>query len=225
MNSTLPKSVIIVAGGSGTRMGSETPKQFLLLAGKPVLMHTIQKFYGFDTGIQIVLVLPFQHIETWNRLCSEYRFLLPHQIAAGGKERFSSVKNGLDLIESNGFVAIHDGVRPLVTEKVIASCFEAAAIHGGAIPVIKPAESLRQLKGTISSPVEREKFRLVQTPQVFKVELIKKAYKKDFEKQFTDDATVFEAAGYRVKLIEGNPENIKITWPADMVMAESLISK
>lgn len=217
--------MIIVAGGSGSRMGSETPKQFLLLAGKPVLMHTVQIFHSFDAGIQIVLVLPFQHIETWNRLCSEYRFLLPHQIAAGGKQRFNSVKNGLDLIEHNGFVAIHDGVRPLVTEKVIASCFEAAAIHGGAIPVIKPGESLRRVEGKISSPVGREKFRLVQTPQVFKVELIKKAYKKDFEKQFTDDATVFEAAGYQVKLVEGNPENIKITRPADLIMAESLISQ
>ncbi len=212
-----------MAGGSGTRMGADIPKQFLNIAGKPVLMHTLEKFLSFDASIQIVLVLPFQHIETWNRLCGEHRFIIPHRLAMGGNERFISVKNGLVKISDHGLTAIHDGVRPLVSEQVIGNCFRAAAECGGAIPVISPGESLRKLEGDISIPVDRKMYRLVQTPQVFKTSFIKKAYDREYESRFTDDATVFEAAGYTVRMVEGNPENIKITHPQDLMLANYLL--
>lgn len=217
------KAVIIVAGGSGKRMESDVPKQFLPLAGKPVLMHTILRFYHFDPQIRIVVVLPFQHIETWNRLCSEQRFMIAHQIVAGGNERFFSVKNGLQLIDDESIVAIHDGVRPLVSHEVIGKSFHYAAFYWGAIPVILPSESLRKTLDLSSEPVNRAHYRLVQTPQTFRADLIKKAYNKTYNPLFTDDATVFEASGYSVHLFEGNVENIKITNPFDMKIAETCL--
>lgn len=223
MDKASKNAVVIVAGGSGKRMVSETPKQFIKLAGKPVLMHTINKFYHFDSKIKIVLVLPFDHIETWNRLCSEHRFTIAHEIVAGGDERFCSVKNGLGKIGDASLVAIHDGVRPLVSENVIAATFEAAQIYGGAIPVISPSESIRNKVGDKSTPVDRNQFVLVQTPQVFKSELIKKAYELPYQEKFTDDATVFEAAGHTIHLVDGNAENIKITRPADLIFAEAIL--
>lgn len=219
------KAVIIVAGGSGKRMGTEIPKQFLPIAGKPMLMHTIQRFFNYDPLIFIVVVLPFGHIETWNRLCSEHRFLIAHQIVAGGEERFFSVKNGLTLIPDNFLVAIHDGVRPLVNNEVINRSFDAASLYGGAIPVVSPPESIRKIDHQGSLPVNRHEYRLVQTPQTFKADLLKKAYKKPFDSRFTDDATVFESAGYMVHLFEGNEENIKITRPIDLEVANTLLKK
>ena len=181
------------------------------------------KFYNYDPNIFIVLVLPFDHIETWNRLCSDYRFTLAHQIVPGGDERYFSVKQGLERINANCLVAIHDGVRPLVSEKVIANTYQAAATHGGAIPVISPNESIRKKDGDISIPVNREQFVIVQTPQIFKAELLKKAYEIPYQERFTDDATVFEAGGHNVNLVEGNIENIKITRPADVMFAEGVL--
>lgn len=210
---------MVVAGGSGKRMGTEIPKQFITIAGKPLLMHTVQRFYDYDPHIFIVVVLPFGHIETWNRLCSEYRFLIAHQLIAGGEERFFSVKNGLTLIPENCLVAIHDGVRPLVSSEVIKRSFNLAARYGGAIPVISPAESLRKIISGGSLPVNRVEYRLIQTPQTFKADLLKKAYDKPFDPRFTDDATVFESAGYKVHLFVGNEENIKITRPFDLDLA------
>jgi len=223
MEKIIAKSVIIVAGGSGSRMTTETPKQFLLLTGRPVLMHTIQKFYNCFPDIRIVLVLPFGHIELWNRLISEHRFLIPHQIIAGGKERFFSVKNGLKMINDEGLVAIHDGVRPLVSDEVIKKSFQMAQAYGGAIPVIPPAESLRKVENDNTYPANREHFRLVQTPQTFNTALLKKAYEQAWEAKFTDDATVFEADNNKVHLFDGNRENIKITWPADIHFAEAMM--
>ena len=223
MKKTMEKAVIIVAGGTGKRMGSETPKQFLEIAGKPVVMHTVEVFYRYDKTIRLVVVLPARHIETWKRLCTKHRFSVPHETVPGGRERFFSVKKGLERIDPECLVAVHDGVRPLVSIRVIDSGFEAAEIHGSAIPVIVPAESVRWKDGDDSKPVERDRIVLVQTPQVFDSALLKKAYEIPFRPSFTDDASVFEAAGHSVHLIDGNAENIKITRPADLKFAESIV--
>ena len=221
----MKKNVIIVAGGVGLRMNTEIPKQFLPIAGKPLLMHTILRFFHFDGKMQIIVVLPFDHIETWNRLCSEHRFLVPHRVITGGSQRFYSVKNGLAYVAPDELVAIHDGVRPLVSEELILRSFETAAVFGSAIPVIKPAESLRKVEDSKSHPIDRDRFRLVQTPQTFKSSLIIEAYNQPFKNEFTDDASVYEASGYQVQLIEGSPENIKITRPADLRFAEAWLSE
>jgi len=224
MNDLSQKAVIIVAGGSGKRMGGNIPKQFVEICGKPVLMHTMFRFFSFDPEIFIVLVLPFGHIDTWNQLCSKYRFIIPHQIVAGGTERYDSVKNGLKKIDDNRLVAIHDGVRPLVSIETIGKSFELAAEFGSAIPVVPLKESIREIGADISKPVDRTKFRLVQTPQTFKSSLIKQAYQKPLDPAFTDDASVFEAAGNAVHLFEGNTENIKITTSLDLQLAAALLS-
>ena len=225
MEKSKQKSVVIVAGGKGSRMNSEMPKQFLLVAGKPILMQTILRFYNCFRNIQIVVVLPFDQIEAWNRIISGHRFIIPHQITPGGKERFHSVKNGLSMIDDEGLVAIHDGVRPLVAESVIKESFRIAARAGGAIPVVKPTESIRKITSEGSTPVVRDDYRLVQTPQTFDAGLLKKAYEQPWEPRFTDDATVFEADGNKVELFEGNRENIKITDPFDLKIAENTILK
>ena len=217
------KAVIIVAGGSGKRMGGDVPKQFLQLSGKPVLMHTMYRFFSFDPKIYIVLVLPFEHIETWNLLCSQHRFLIPHQVVAGGAERYDSVKNGLKIIDDAWLVAIHDGVRPLVSNSTISKSFELAAEFGNAIPSTPVKESLREVVDGQNRPVDRRNFFLIQTPQTFKGDLIKKAYQKPYNPLFTDDASVFEAAGNEVRLFEGNIENIKITTSSDLMIAAALI--
>lgn len=219
----MKNAVVIVAGGSGRRMDSEIPKQFIEIAGKPVLMHTINKFYDFDSRIYVVLVLPFDHIETWNRLCSEYRLTIAHEIVPGGEERYFSVKNGLGKIDDNYLVAIHDGVRPLVSDKIIETTFRAAGTFGGSAPVVLPSESIRKKEVGASVSVDRNQFVLVQTPQVFKSDLIKKAYEIPYHKKFTDDATVFEAAGNTIHLVDGNTENIKITRQADLIFAEAIL--
>lgn len=219
----MQKTVIVVAGGLGKRMNSETPKQFLLVAGKPLLIHTLLKFYHFDQKMKIVLVLPHEYIDTWNILCSQHRFFIPHQIEPGGSARFFSVKNGLKQVDKNGLVAIHDGVRPLVPFQLIQSGFEAAARFGSAIPVIRPSESLRKIDNANSYPVDRDQYRLIQTPQIFNAALIAEAYELPWQPQFTDDATVFEANGNEVHLIEGAPENIKITLHSDLLFAEALL--
>lgn len=217
------KNVIIVAGGKGTRMKSDIPKQFLMLGNKPVLMHTIENFYISDPQINILVVIPSAYHQYWEELCSSLKFEIPHQLIAGGEERFYSVKNGLDQVPENGLVAIHDGVRPLASPALINRCFETAAKHGSAIPVTGVSESLRQITSMHSIPVDRSQYRLVQTPQVFDTRLIKKGYSLPYHHAFTDDATVFEAAIGPVTLTEGEKSNIKITCPEDLVIAEALI--
>lgn len=216
--------VIIVAGGSGTRMGLETPKQFLKLVGKPILMRTIQKFYDFNSAIKIIVVLPQTQIEYWKQLVNEYAFFVEHKIIVGGETRFHSVKNGLNSISENeGIVAIHDGVRPLVSMQTIKNCFLTTIQFGNATPAINLQDSLRLISGENSKSVPRSEYKLVQTPQCFTIEIIKKAFKQEYKSTFTDDASVFEADGGKINLVEGNAENIKITTPFDMLLAESYI--
>lgn len=215
---------IIVAGGSGNRMNSNLPKQFMLLNNKPVLMHTIEKFHQFDASMQLIVVLPEKQFETWENLCNKYEFTIQHQLVAGGKERFESVKNGLDLIPENGIVFIHDGVRPLVSIETIQCCLNMTTEMGNAIPVLPVVESLRQIKFGHSRMADRKHFATIQTPQVFKTAEIKAAYALGFDPAFTDDSSVLERTGATIHLVEGNRENIKITHPIDLKIAEALIS-
>jgi len=218
------KYIIIVAGGKGMRMGTEIPKQFLILTEKPVLMHTIEAFYDYDSTIKIVLVLPEEQQDYWKELCRKFDFKINHQIVFGGETRFHSVKNGLDVItEKNVLIGIHDGVRPLVSRKVIDCCFNQANENGVGFPVIPVMETLRKKTGAGSSTVNRSDYCLVQTPQVFHSEIIKKAYQQEFSTAFTDDVSVVEALHeYPVFEVEGARENIKITTPVDLIIAEKL---
>jgi 2-C-methyl-D-erythritol 4-phosphate cytidylyltransferase len=205
-------------------MGSATPKQFLLLQHRPLLMHTIERFHSIDSSCNITLVLPEQHIILWKELTTSHRFSVPHKIIAGGEERFHSVKNGLDSLPVAGLVAIHDGVRPLVSRQTIERCFAEAELSGAAIPVIEPPESVRMVTVRGSMPLNRSNIRLIQTPQVFSLAVVKKAYQCDYSSEFTDDATVVERAGYPVSLVEGNAENIKITTPAHLIYAGAVMA-
>jgi 2-C-methyl-D-erythritol 4-phosphate cytidylyltransferase len=216
--------VVIVAGGSGKRMGMDTPKQFLELAGRPVLMHTIERFRKFSETIEIITVLPENQLRYWTDLQKKYSFDVPHTLVKGGSKRFISVRNGLEFVNTPGLVAIHDGVRPLVRIETIQRCFEMAEKYGNAIPVISPADSLRFEDEESSIPVNRMKVKQVQTPQVFDATKIKLAYLQDFDPTFTDDATVLEKTGEKIHLVEGNRENIKITNPEDLFIAQTLLS-
>jgi 2-C-methyl-D-erythritol 4-phosphate cytidylyltransferase len=215
--------VVIVAGGSGKRMGTETPKQFLELAGRPVLMHTIERFKSFSDNIEIITVLPENQLRYWLDLQKKHSFSILHTLVKGGINRFHSVRNGLEFVKSPGLVAIHDGVRPFVSIDTIKRCFETAEKLGNAIPAISPTESLRILTDQGSAPVSRFIVKQIQTPQVFGAALIKKAYLQDYDKDFTDDATVLEKTGEKINLIEGNRENIKITNPEDLVISGALL--
>jgi 2-C-methyl-D-erythritol 4-phosphate cytidylyltransferase len=222
--SGISKAVIIVAGGSGKRMGAAIPKQFLQLAGKPVLQHTIEAFFQFDNNINIILVLPEDHISHWKALCLKHQFELPHQIAIGGNERFHSVKNGLQLLNGELLVGVHDGVRPLVSAEAISRCYLVANQNGAAIPCVPVSDTLRKITGAQSQWVNRAEYVRVQTPQCFRTELLIAAYNQEFSKDFTDDASVVEKTGQVISLVEGNEENIKITGPADLVIAEALLA-
>lgn len=219
----MKKIALIVAGGSGSRMHSPLPKQFMELNGKPLLMHTFQAFANFDSSFEFVLVLPEKEVDTWKNLCKKFGFSIKHSIVKGGKTRFHSVKNGLKLIGGEGIVFIHDGVRPLVSVKTIENCFQTALAYGNALPVILPTESVRKVSVGKSEAVDRTRYYLVQTPQTFQVPLIKRAYEQKYSKKFTDDASVLENTGASIHLVEGNRENIKITWPADLIMAAALL--
>ena len=220
----MKKYVIVVAGGKGLRMGGEIPKQFIPVKGKPVLMRTLETFYACDPNIELIVVLPVEQRSYWEHLCAEYGFTLSHRIAAGGETRFHSVKNGLALVEEDGVVGVHDGVRPFVSAEVIANCYAQAATLQAVVPVTDVVETVRHLlpEGG-SETVSRNDYKLVQTPQVFTVELLKRAYAQDYKPFFTDDASVVEALGQPVHLVSGNRENIKLTTPFDLKVAESLI--
>jgi len=217
------KYVIIVAGGSGNRMDVSIPKQFIPIAEKPILMHTIFAFHDYLPQIKIVLVLPKIHISSWNKLCDEYNFSIQHEIIEGGKTRFHSVKNGLALIPKDCIVAIHDGARPLVSKSSISNCFNTAEKFGNAIPVIPINESVREIDKNLNKFVDRKNLRIVQTPQCFKSSIIKKAYEQDYNERFNDDASVAESAGEKIHLVDGNSENIKITYPSDIKIANALL--
>jgi len=226
--------VIIVAGGKGLRMGSDIPKQFLPIGGKPVLMRTIDRFREYSEELQIILVLPKAQQEYWRQLCQEYDFPLPsigeagkghYLLADGGETRFHSVQNGLALIpdDAEGVVGVHDGVRPFPSIDVIRNCYETACEKKAVIPVIPVVETVRHLEGEGSVTVPRDDYRLVQTPQCFDIQLLKAANRQPYSDGFTDDASVVEAFGYHITLVEGNRENIKITTPYDLKIAEVLI--
>lgn len=222
----MERYAILVAGGKGLRMGGDIPKQFLPIGGKPVLMHTIEVFRQAYPDIHIVLVLPAPQQDYWLKLCRDYDFTVPVQIADGGETRFHSVSNGLKLIpdDADGLVGVHDGVRPFVAIETIRRCYEEAMDKGAVVPVISVVETLRQLrKDGASVTVPRDEYKLVQTPQTFRISLLKEAYQQSFVPSFTDDASVVEALGKPVYLVEGNRENIKITTPADIRFVNGLL--
>lgn len=217
--------IIVVAGGKGLRMGGDIPKQFLPVNGRPVLMRTLERFREYDEDINIILVLPKAQQDYWSKLCSEYDFHIPHKIADGGATRFHSVQNGLKLIPdtAQGIVGVHDGVRPFVSTDVIRHCYEAARVHKAVIPVTPVVETLRHINADGSGDnVLRSDYRLVQTPQTFDIQLLKQANKQQYRESFTDDASVVEGIGQKVTMVEGNRENIKITTPFDLIIAEAL---
>ena len=219
----MKKIALIIAGGIGKRMKTSIPKQFVQLNGKPLLMHTFQAFYNYDPQIEFILVLPEYQVKHWALLCKEYQFDINYQLALGGETRYHSVKNGLDLISGEGIVFIHDGVRPLVSRNTIESCFSRALEKGNALPVVQVTESIREVVGERNISVDRSKYFLVQTPQTFKISAIKKAYAWKNSALFTDDASVLESTGEEIFLVEGNRENIKITYPEDILIANILL--
>ena len=220
--------VIIVAGGKGLRMGSDIPKQFLPIGGKPVLMRTLERFREYSPTLQIILVLPKAQQDYWQKLCKEYAFDINYQLADGGETRFHSVQNGLAKIpdDAEGVVGVHDGVRPFPSIEVIRNCYETARTAKAVIPVIPIVETVRQIFSNglqDSRTVSRDDYRLVQTPQTFDIQLLKAANQQPYNDGFTDDASVVESYGHAITLVEGNRENIKITTPYDMKIAEVLI--
>ena len=216
--------VIIVAGGKGLRMGSDIPKQFLPIGGKPVLMRTMMRFREALPEVNIILVLPKTQQDYWQELCRQYEFSLPYQLAEGGQTRFHSVQNGLALVPDNavGVVGVHDGVRPFPSIDVIHNCYETARTKKAVIPVIPVVETVRKICNSTSVTVPRDEYRLVQTPQCFDIQLLKAANRQPYNDGFTDDASVVEAFGFDITLVEGNRENIKITTPYDLKIAEVL---
>lgn len=217
-------SIIIVAGGKGSRMGSNTPKQFLILKSEPVLMHTIRAFYNWDNNCELILVLPTDQQACWQDLCAKYRFKIPVIITTGGETRFHSVKNGLSKTTGET-IGIHDGVRPLVSEKTINKCFTVAQKKGTAVPCIPINDSIRIVKDNSNQLIDRSKCFRIQTPQVFKRGVLLKSYKQEYSTEFTDDASVVEKAGENIQLVDGNEENIKITRPTDLEIVELFLSK
>ena len=217
--------IIIVAGGKGLRMGSDIPKQFLPVGGKPVLMRTLERFREYAEDLQIILVLPKAQQDYWHDLCQKYDFKIKYWLADGGETRFHSVQNGLAKIpdDAEGVVGVHDGVRPFPSIDVIRNCYETARTAKAVIPVIPVVETVRHLQGNTSETVPRNDYRLVQTPQTFDIQLLKAANKQPYNDGFTDDASVVEAFGFNITLVEGNRENIKITTPYDLKIAEVLI--
>lgn len=219
--------VIIVAGGRGTRMGSDIPKQFLPVGGKPLLMRTIERFHDYDPALHVIVVLPRDQHDYWRQLCAKHHFTVAHDIADGGASRFQSSKNGLALIpqDAEGVVAFHDGVRPFVSVETLTRCFDMAREEYTAVPVMPVTDTLRHVDDRTGSSftVNRKLFRAVQTPQVFDISLARQAFDQPERDSFTDDASVVESLGVRVNTVEGNRENIKITTPFDLKVAEVMV--
>ena len=220
----LTEYALIVAGGKGTRIKSKIPKQFIELRGKPVLLHTIEAFFRYSEKIKVILVLPADDFETWQALVKKHNFNRPVILQEGGDSRFQSVKKGLEKIEGDGLVAIHDGVRPLVSEDIIGASFRLAAVHQSAVAAVRLKDSIRITDQDNTKAMDRSKFRLIQTPQTFHVPLIKKAYEMKEDESLTDDASVAEHAGHTISLFEGSYRNIKITTEEDLIIAEALLA-
>lgn len=221
----MTKYAIIVAGGIGSRFGTTIPKQFVLLGGKPLLMHSIRAFYEYDSRIRIVVALPSEYIPLWNDLCKQYKFPIRHSITEGGKNRFESVSNALHSIkEAEGLVAIHDGARPLISKTTIQNGFDTAERCGTAIPVIPVTDSIRQLDRQGSHHINRDTLVAVQTPQIFQIGILKDAYSTAYSPLFTDDASVVEYRGVPITLYNGSTDNLKITHPNDLKIAELIFA-
>jgi 2-C-methyl-D-erythritol 4-phosphate cytidylyltransferase len=216
-------AVIIVAGGIGRRMGSHIPKQFLLLKGLPVILHSVKPFIEFDPKINVIIVLPKEHISTWQAVCKKFHFHVEHKIVVGGETRYQSVKNGLQIVNNSDFIAVHDSVRPLITKEFVNNCFESAFKNGNAIPCVDIDETVREIHLKGNKQLDRSVIKLIQTPQVFKTKELKEAYKLPFLQKFTDDASVVEAAGVKINLINGLKQNIKITTEIDLKIAECFL--
>ncbi len=219
----MKKYAIIVAGGTGTRMQGDVPKQFMLLNGKLIIQYSMEAFYAFDPSIQIIIVVHPDFTAQWQQLCLEYKIAIQHKVVEGGKTRFDSVKNGLEFIDDDGLVAVHDAARPNIDADFIAYNFSEAEIYGSAVPGIVLNDTIRMINGDSTQQLDRTFLRAIQTPQVFKVSELKRAYKQPFQPIFTDDASVLEAAGFLLHLTEGRPGNIKITNPSDIALAEVLL--
>jgi 2-C-methyl-D-erythritol 4-phosphate cytidylyltransferase len=221
----LKKNAIIVAGGTGNRMQSETPKQFLFINEKALLWYSLKAFFDAISKINIIVVLPEEYKNYWDKLCHDYQIDIPHKIVNGGNLRFDSVKNALELLPDNGLVAIHDAARPLIDKNLIINSFETAAKFGNAVPAIQINESIRIIENSSNKSFNRNVLRIIQTPQCFDLSLLKKAYTIEYKKIFTDDASVLEYQGIDIHLIEGSRNNIKITYPEDLKIAEYLLMK
>ncbi len=216
------KYFLVVAGGIGSRMNAETPKQFLPINGRPVILHTLQRLIEADSDTKLILVLPENQMDYWDTVSNKMGFIFPAKLVIGGENRFQSVKNGLDTISGDGVVAIHDGVRPFFRSELIQEGFESAAKDGAAIPVIDMRSSVISMADDKIEPADRSQLKSVQTPQFFKLKLIKKAYEQEHDMLFTDDASVAAAAGIPLQLLEGNAENLKITTPFDLELAQKI---
>jgi 2-C-methyl-D-erythritol 4-phosphate cytidylyltransferase len=215
-------SIIITAGGIGKRMGSEIPKQFIEICGKPILLHTLELFYHFDSSMELFITLPEDWKSYWNELLEKHDCKIPHQVISGGEERYHSIQNALEFC-SGKYIAVHDGVRPLVSASTLKNCFEALECHAAVVPVLGIKESIRQIENGSSHAVNRSEFKLIHTPQCFHASVLKEAYKQAFHERITDDASLVEEKGLAIHLVEGNEENIKITTPNDLRIAELFI--
>ena len=219
------RGVIIVAGGSGSRMQSSLPKQFMILGDKPVVARTINTFHEALPGAEIVVVLPEEHISLWRNLAARFE-VAPHRCVAGGKERFDSVKNGIKALSDEvEYIAIHDGVRALVSKRLIIGTMLEVESYDAVIPVVDAVDSYRMVEGDDSKVVSRSSLRIVQTPQVFRSDILRRAYEQEFDARFTDDATVVESLGAKIRLFKGERSNIKLTTPEDMVYAEAMLEQ
>jgi len=217
--------VIIVAGGSGSRMKTDIPKQFISIHGLPVLMHTIKAFHQSSIKPEIILVLNESYHLYWKDLCAEHTFDLPLQVIKGGEQRFDSVKNALSLIREESLIAVHDAVRPIVSEELILRSFKQAQINGSSIPVVPSRDSLRKKTGEKTVAINREDILIVQTPQVFKSYILQEAYNQAYSTEFTDDASVVEKSGHMIHTVEGDFKNIKITYPEDLEIASLFLKQ
>lgn len=215
-------SIIVTAGGIGKRMEAKLPKQFMLINERPILMYTIEQFYNFDAKAQIILTLPSDWKDYWEDLIQENDFRIPHRIIEGGKERYDSIKNALELC-SGEYIMVHDGVRPLVNTDTLMSCSIEVRRKKAVVPVVDVTESMRIIDGESSRSVDRAKYKIVQTPQCFESEVLKKAYEQEFHSGITDDASLVEESGVEIYMVDGNIENIKITTKTDLLYAEQLL--
>lgn len=217
------KHSIIVAGGSGKRLGGPVPKQFQTVKGRPLLMWTIEAFHRYDAHMPLIVVLPKEHFDIWKALCMGHRFFIGHEVVAGGEQRYHSVKAGLEKVKGDGLVAVHDGVRPLVSTELIGRCFDAADRSGAAIPVVPVVPSIRETTANGSRALDRSKLLAVQTPQCFHADLLRKAFALPYDPTFTDEATMVEQLGVKVELVEGAEQNVKVTTEADLHLVEMLL--